>query len=116
MKIFGITFETKRELRQQISELRDLLLECSDYVDDLEYELDCMQGTYPFDLGMTVYDIQLRGENGRYTKTKPSLAHSIINEVIVDEKNYFKLRKRMEKNDVFMLREKAEAYLEKVCK
>ena len=116
MKILGINFETKRELREKISDLEDMLLEYIEGIDDLEEALDDMLAMYPFDIGMIVYDIQLRGENGRYTKTKPSLAHSIINEVVVDEKNYFKLRKRMEKNDVFMLREEAEAYLQKVCK
>ena len=109
MKIFGITFNTKKELRQTLSELYDELAVCKD-------ELTYMQDTFPFDLGQVVYDVALKNDKGRYTKTSPSIEHSTITEVTVDEKNYFRLVNRFNQNDVFFTQEEAEEYLKSICK
>ena len=109
MKIFGINFVTKKELKDENFELQLSVLE-------LEGELARMHQKYPLDLGQVVYDVALKSAQGRYTKTKPSLEHCTITEVVVDEKNYFKLVKRMTNKDVFMSMESAKTYLESICK
>ena len=109
MKIFGINFVTKKELKEQVF---DLGLS----VKELEGELAQMQERYPLDMGQVVYDVALKNAQGKYTKTKPSLAHCTITEVVVDEKNYFKLVKRMRSNDVFASEAAANKYLETICK
>lgn len=109
MKIFGITFETKKELKEQIFDLQMT-------VKELEGEVAMRDEKYPLELGETVYDVALKNAQGKYTKTKPSLEHCIITPVTVDEKNYFKLVKRMVNKDVFMSMESAKKYLESICK
>lgn len=82
---------------------------------ELRAVLDTFMSTYPFRIGETVYDLQLRNDKGRYTKKNPSYEHSVINEVVVDEKNYFKLVARYNAFDVFKIRADAEDYLKSVC-
>ena len=101
MKIFGREFKTRKELKATINKL--------------ENELDTMREAFPFFIGQTVYDVQLRNEKGRYAKKNVSLEHSLINEVVVDEKNYFGLVERYKRNDVFFHYESARAFLESVC-
>ena len=101
MKIFGITFTTKKELKAINISLMD--------------QLDNLLETFPFKLGQTVYDVSLKNAQGRYTKIKPSLEHSTINPVVVDTKNYFKLVERYERKDVHVTAEAAEMYLKSVC-
>lgn len=108
MKIFGIEFTTKKELQQMVAELYDELEACED-------ELTYMQENFPLDLGQVVYDVALKNEKGRYTKTRPSFAHSTITPVTVDEKNYFSLVARFRRNDVFFTEEAAEDYLKALC-
>lgn len=91
MKIFGFSFTTKKELSA---------------------ELAAMKEVFPFKLGQIVYDVALRDVKGRYTKDAPSFEYSLINEVVVDEKNYFGLVERLKRQDVFIEREDAEIYLE----
>lgn len=102
MKIFGINFTTKKELKKQVA--------------DLMHELDSKIEVFPFTLGQTVYDVQLRNEMGRYARKNASLEHSLINEVVVTEKNYFNLVERFNKQDVFTSRELAKIHLETICK
>jgi hypothetical protein len=109
MKIFGIEFTTKKELRQQNVEL---MIEIEELLD----ELRDLEGMFPFDLGQVVYDVALKNAQGRYTKTKPSREHCTITAVEVNEKNYFGLVKRLNNNDVFFSQEDAESYLDHVCK
>jgi hypothetical protein len=109
MKIFGINFETKKELKEARSALELDLESCED-------ELAYMKKTFPFELGQEVYDVALKNAQGRYTKLKPSLEHSTITEVIVDENNYFRLVNRFKRNDVFSSREAAENFLKSICK
>lgn len=101
MKIFGIQFTTKKELKAINV--------------DLMNKLDTMVETFPFKLGQTVYDVALKNAQGRYTKTKPSFEHSTITEVVVDTKNYFKLVERYKRQDIHMTMESAEDYLKSVC-
>lgn len=109
MKIFGINFTTKKELKEQVA---DLMCDVADLIEDLDY----LRADFPFNLGEVVYDVALKNDKGRYTKTKPSLTHSTIAEVVVDEKNYFSLARRLERNDVFFTFEAAEEYLKSICK
>ena len=109
MKIFGINFVTKKELKNENFELQLS-------VKELEGELAQMQEKYPLDLGQVVYDVALKNAQGRYTKVKPSLEHCTVTPVTVDEKNYFKLVARMRNNDVFLSEAAAKTYLESICK
>jgi hypothetical protein len=102
MKIFGINFTTKKELKALNAELVD--------------ELVAMKDVFPFELGQTVYDIALKNDKGRYTKTKPSFEHSTITATVVDKKNYFNLVERYNRNDVFFDFDDAKEYLESICK
>lgn len=108
MKIFGTNFTTKKDLKATVSELEAELEACVD-------ELDYMHHTFPFYIGQTVY-VALKNDKGRYTKTKPSFEHSTITEVVVDEKNYFNLVKRLRRNDVFFEFKNAEEHLKSICK
>lgn len=108
MKIFGINFTTKKELEAINSTLEHR-------VSKLEGIIKSMRKDFPFDLGQTVYDIQLRNDKGRYVNKNASLEHSRISEVIVDNKNYFGLVERYNNNDVFFDYESANAHLKKVC-
>lgn len=101
MKIFGKEFKTKKELMADIAMLRD--------------ELDAMNHAFPLVLGQTVYDVQLKNDKGRYAKKNASLDHSVINEVIVDTKNYFGLVERYLRQDVFLDYDTANAFLKEVC-
>ena len=109
MKIFGINFVTKKELKEQILDLQMT-------VKELEGEIDMRDEKYPLELGETVYDVALKNAQGKYTKVKPSLEHCTITPVTVDEKNYFKLVARMRNNDVFLSEAAAKTYLESICK
>ena len=109
MKIFGINFVTKKELKEQVLDLQMT-------VKELDGEITMRDEKYPLELGETVYDIALKNAQGKYTKTKPSLEHCTITPVTVDEKNYFKLVARMRNNDVFLSEAAAKTYLESICK
>lgn len=109
MKIFGINFTTKKELKEQIA---DLNLD----IEILSEELDCMIEDFPFVMGEIVYDVALKNDKGRYTKTKPSLEHCTITPVAVTEKNYFSLVNRLRSKDVFFEEYEAKEYLESICK
>lgn len=116
MKIFGIKFTTKKELKEANFELCLTAKELEGELDQVEEKLELKQEAFPFDMGQKVYDVALKNAQGRYTKTKPSREHSTITEVEVNEKNYFGLVKRLNNNDVFFNQEDAESYLDKVCK
>ena len=112
MKIFGREFTTKKELKKEVAELKNALTEALGWRDRALVDLCDMKRTFPFALGQTVYDVQLRNDKGRYAKKNISLEHSRINEVVVDTKNYFNLVERYERNDVFTDYESARAFLE----
>ncbi len=123
MKIFGINFETKKELRAKNEELSkknsELIGRVTCLADDLDLsndELHYMQCMFPFELEQVVFDVALKNSQGRYTKKNPSFEHSTITEVTVNEKNYFSLVKRLKNNDVFYTKKDAEEYLKSVCK
>ena len=82
---------------------------------ELRTELEIMKDMFPFMLGQTVYDVALKNDKGRYTKTNPSAEYSTITETVVDEKNYFSLVKRYRRNDVFVEYDDAVDYLGTVC-
>lgn len=115
MKFLWFNVETKKELKAKISKLEAQNNSLRKYNEDIAELCGDMRSRFPFDIGQTVYDIQLRGENGRYTRTKASREHSLINEIVVTSRNYFKLKLRMLKHDVFKTRDEAENYLDNVC-
>lgn len=115
MKFLWFNVETKKELRAKISELEDQNIQIRKYNEDIANAYERMKTLYPLDIGATMYDVQLRGEDGKYTRTKASREHSLINEVVVTEANYFKLKKRMLKNDVFYTLDQAKWYLDGIC-
>lgn len=122
MKIFGINIETKADLRKEIEQLQrkvcDLnaaLTYANNIACDYAAKLTSFEQEYPLTIGQTVYDIQLRNNKGRYTKTKASRQYSHINEVVVDKKNYFNLVGRYHSKDVFIDKVDAENYLDSVC-
>ncbi len=116
MKIFGINFTTKKELRAAVDVLTLDLEACEDELEACEDELAYMQKQFPFELCQVVYDVALKNAKGRYAKTNPSFEHSTITEVTVDEKNYFSLVNRLRRKDVFFKQEEAEEYLKSICK
>ena len=123
MKIFGINFTTKKELKKANT---DLLAKVTGYglkVAELESDLDSandeilyLKHMFPFELGQVVFDVALKNAQGKYTKKNPSLAHCTITEVTVNDKNYFSLVKRYNNNDVFFTKKEAEKFLKSVCK
>ena len=115
MKIFGINIETKKELRARIAELEAQNAQIRKYNEDIADAYELMNTIYPLDIGVTMYDVQLRGEDGKYTRNKASREYSLINEIIVTEANYFKLKKRLLKNDIFITLDEAKKYLDEVC-
>ena len=102
MKFLGITITTKKELKEELQAY--------------EEQFKSLREDFPFDLGQTVYDIALKNDKGRYTKTNPSLEYSTITPVVVDEKNYFKLVERYRRNDVFEAKDEAAYYIRSLCK
>ena len=82
---------------------------------ELSKLVETYRAKYPFEMGQVVYDVQLRSDKGRFTKTKACREYSIVNEVVVDKKNYFNLVERLANKDVFLTLEAAEAHLKEVC-
>ena len=80
--------------------------------------LAAKQEEFPFSVGATLYQVMLRSANGRFTKKKASRAHStvvaIVVAIVVDEKNYFKIRKGLN-TDYFMSERAANQKLDEVC-
>ena len=107
--------EKLNELNRMLEEQLIIKNEIVSYNDELADKVEDLLYKYPLDIGMTVYDVQLRNSKGRFTKTKPSLEHSMINEVVVDKKNYFNLVDRYHSSDVFLSEADAKRHLEVVC-
>lgn len=116
MKIFGINFTSKKELKTAVGVFSDALEECEEELEARTEELVDLRNTFPFDLDQVVYDVALKNDKGRYTKTRPSLEYSTITAVSVTEKNYFSLVNRYKNNDVFTSEEAAKQYLRSICK
>ena len=113
---------SKRSLKDQVTWLENELKiekgmkeKVLEFNNEMADKLMDMISKFPFELGQTVYDLQLRSSKGRFTKTKPSREHSLINEVVVDKRNYFNLVERYNNNDVFKTYDEAEKYLVSVC-
>ena len=107
---------TKKKLKEQISVLEEQLTKEIIVNEDLNAQMEEIKNKFPFEIGQTVYDLQLRTDKGRYTKKNASREHSVINEVVVDKKNYFNLVDRYKSKDVFATRVMATKYLDELCK
>ena len=103
------------DLEAELEKMRTFNNELLVANNDMSHEIIEMKSKFPFDLGQVVYDVQLRSAKGRFTKIKPSIEHSLINEVIVDKRNYFSLVERYNNRDVFITCEAAETHLKDVC-
>lgn len=100
--------------RRANEDLQTELYHVNKHADELNAVVTKYKVNYPFNVGDTVYQIQLRSKRGRFTKGKASRAHSTVVPVVVDKKNYFKLR------DVFGLEvfdseDKANTCLDGLC-
>lgn len=116
MKIFGINFTTKKELKATIRALEVEVCQLKTDATMQSMKFDSLRGDFPFDLGQTVYDVALKNASGKYTKTKPSREHSTITETVVTAKNYFGLVDRLNRNDVFFTEADAKKFLDSICK
>lgn len=115
-------FTTKRKLKAEREQLLFQLTtkdahnqELRKVVNDLTVQLEHMLNMFPFVLDQIVYEVQLKSSKGRYTKTKASKEHSLINEVVVTKDNYFKLVEKYNAQQVFIKQLHAEQYLDSVC-
>ena len=116
MNIFGLHITTKKAHLDYIAKHDAETEALKEEIQELSDDLYTMCEAFPFYMGQKVYEVALKNEQGRYTKTNPSLKYSLINEVVVDEKNYFKLVKRFNKDEVFYEIEEAEEFLKDICK
>ena len=119
--LIKLFFTSKRKLKAQIAQLEYELTctkgikdEVIKYNNELADYAEQMSKQFPFQLGQTVYDVQLRSSKGRYTKNKASKEHSLINEVVVTRDNYFELIERYESQEVYLVKEYAEQYIDSV--
>ena len=108
MNIFGLHITTEKKYNKMITELQAK-------IDEDNKVMEAAFEEFPLVLGQTVYDIALKNASGRYTKLKPSIEHSTVTPVEVNEKNYFSLVKRFRRNDVFFTQNEAEEYLKSIC-
>ena len=115
MKFLWFNITTKKELRNEISKLTRDNIDLLIAKNHLRNELAEYKKAFPFKLGDTLYDVQLRSAKGRYTKTHPSKAQSKVNPVVVNENNYFELIHRMDSQDVFYDEEAAINHIEILC-
>ena len=118
MNIFGLTIITKKKYNALLTDnenKKDTIEKLVNEIDTMSKEISTWNSTYPFRIGQTVYDLQLRNEKGKFTKNNPSIEHSEINPVVVTTNNYFKLLARYEKKDVFQTQDEAYNYLVGVC-
>ena len=115
MKIFGKEFKTRKELKATIAKLENDVLAAYNECEAVKGELNAMKNAFPFTLGQTVYDVQLRNEQGRYATKNASIEHSRINEVVVNKQNYFGLVDRYHRNDVFFDYDAAKAFIADTC-
>ena len=114
MKIFGINIQTKKELKREIEQLKNDLIEAVSEIETYEEVLEYIGSRFPFDLDLEIFEVQLKNKNGKFTTAKPSKEHSVIVPVTVTEKNYFRLAKKF-MNGVFYTKEEAEEYLTEIC-
>jgi hypothetical protein len=114
MKIFGINIQTKKELKEEIKRLKNDLSEAEAEIENCDELLEYIRYSLPFDLDMTVFEVQLKNKNGKFTTARPSKEHSVIVPVVVTEKNYFRLAKKF-MIGVFYKKEEAEEYLTDIC-
>lgn len=115
MTILNREFKTRKELQSTIAKLEAEVLDARKETETTKRVLNAVKEVFPFMLGQTVYDVQLRNAKGRYAKKNISLEQSRIIEVVVDEKNYFGLVERYTREDVFLDYESARAFVESVC-
>lgn len=115
-------FNSKRKLKKEITELNEkvdfLTLRNSQLVtenDVILKDLMSYQRMFPLLLDAVVYDVQLKGANGRYTKTKACKEYSQITEVVVTKKNYFNIVEKFTEGHVFLTRTEANKFIDSIC-
>lgn len=100
--------EENTELKRDNEKIRCFNSELADKVEHMLYQ-------YPITCGETLYEVCLRNEKGRFTKTNPSKEHSYIEATVVDTKNYFKLAEKYRANQLFLTEESAKKHLDSIC-
>lgn len=133
---------TKKKLKQMLRDTEEELCQTKNKLEDAEGRADYYQRAYeateyqvkdyhkaldehvakynqkvdefPFSVGSTCYQTLLRSANGRFTKKNASLSHSTVVPVVVDEKNYFKIRKALN-SEYFLSENAATIHLAKTC-
>ena len=101
-------FITKKNLKRELQTQMSIVEELAETV--AEYEM-----MFPFMLDDVVFDVQLRNNKGRFTKTRASREYSTVSEVVVTKKNYFNLVDRLNSGDVFLDEESAWRRIDDVC-
>lgn len=110
-----ISKSTLEDMKNEVAYLEDLNKQLYEINKKQAAQIENLLLTYPFKLGQVVYDVHLKNEKGQTTKKNPSREHCVINEVIVDKKNYFKLVERFNECLVHSIRDSAERHLDIIC-
>ena len=108
-------FVTKKALKIENEQYAEQLKTIICYNAELADKVESMLKMYPFNVDDVVYELILKNNKGRFTKSKPSREHSIIEEVLVTKKNYFSLVDRYNEGFVFTTLDDAEAQLKSLC-
>ena len=108
-------FVTKKALKIENAQYAEQLKTITVYNDELADKVESMLKMYPFNVNDVVYELVLKNNKGRFTKTKPSREYSVIEEVTVTKKNYFNLVDKHNEHLVFTVLTDAEAQLSSIC-
>lgn len=108
-------FVTKKALKIENAQYAEQLKTITLYNDELADKVESMLNMYPFNVDDVVYELVLKNNKGRFTKTKPSKEYSSIEEVKVTRKNYFNLVDKHNAEFVFTTLNAAEHKLNNIC-
>lgn len=115
-------FTSRKKIRKYIEtlieenkQLKKTQQEVTMYNNELADKLEELMKKYPISCGDTLFEVCLRNDKGRFTKTKPSKEYSYIETVIVDTKNYFKLVDKFNNKEVFTTEKSAKKHLDSLC-
>ena len=115
-------FTSRKKIRKYIETiiednklLKKTQQEVTMYNEELADKLEELMKKYPINIGDTLYEVCLRNDKGRFTKTKPSKEHSFIEATVVDTKNYFKLAEKFNNEEIFTTEKAAKKHLDSLC-
>ena len=105
-------------IEELIAELQEVKKENSkirEYNKQIADKCEHIMKLYPINIGDTLYEVCLKNDKGRFTKTKPCKEYSSVEELTVDTKNYFKLVEKFNNNEIFFVKKDAQKYLDSLC-